>query len=118
MIQSRTTYSVFGPAQRGALFYLAHFAAFGVMIPFMNVYFAEMGLNGRQIGLLAALFPAMTLFLSPGIAAFADRHRKRVVILTLSSLATIFVVFLFGLRQSQLQAKQSRDFQNPQAAFF
>lgn len=100
MIQSRPAYFSFGPASRGALFYLTHFAAFGVLIPFMNVYFAELGLNGRQIGLLSALFPATTLFLAPGIAAFADHRRKRVAILTLASLATVFIIFLFGLRQS------------------
>jgi MFS family permease len=65
------------PGTRGGLFYFWFFAAAGAFIPFLNVYFVELGLNGRQVGWLAALPPLVTLLLVPNLTALADRRRRR-----------------------------------------
>jgi PPP family 3-phenylpropionic acid transporter len=102
MIQVKTPKFILSPAVSGAAFYGAHFFAFGAVMPFINVYFVQIGLNGRQIGIISALLPAMTLFIAPLIAAYADRHRRRVAILAGCSLATVFVFFLFRFTESYL----------------
>jgi cyanate permease len=35
--------------------YLGYYMAIGAFIPFINLYYARLGLSGEQIGLLAAL---------------------------------------------------------------
>lgn len=65
------------PGTRGGLFYFWFFAAAGAFVPFLNVYFVELGLNGRQVGWLAALPSLVTLLLVPNFTALADRRRQR-----------------------------------------
>ena len=84
------------PALSGSLFYLGHWAAFGLFSPFINVYFAELGLNGRQIGWLSALVPLTTLIVSPLVSAVADRRRQRVAALRWSILLTVVSFFWLG----------------------
>ena len=42
----------------------------GIYLPFTNIYFVHLGLNGREIGLLAALQPLMTLTVAPALAGW------------------------------------------------
>ncbi|HEU5101235.1 MAG TPA: MFS transporter [Roseiflexaceae bacterium] len=53
------------PTRRGSLYYLAYWAGVGTFLPFTNVYFVSLGLNGRELGLLAALLPLTTLTVAP-----------------------------------------------------
>jgi MFS transporter, PPP family, 3-phenylpropionic acid transporter len=84
------------PALSGSLFYLGHWAAFGLFSPFINVYFAELGLNGRQIGWLSALVPLTTLIIAPLVSAVADRTQRRVAALRWSILLTVFSFLWLG----------------------
>ncbi|MCB8945633.1 MAG: MFS transporter [Ardenticatenaceae bacterium] len=95
MIQVKTSRLALSPAVSGAAFYGVHFVAFGAVMPFMNVYFGQMGLNGRQIGMLGALMPIMTLLVAPFVAAYADRVQRRVAILAGCSLVTVFIFVFF-----------------------
>src|SRR4051812_27315747 len=72
------------PTRRGSIYYLAFWAAIGIYMPFTNVYFVNLGLSGREIGLLAALPPLFTLTVAPALAGLADRRGWRVRILALS----------------------------------
>ena len=83
-------------AVNGSLFYLGHWAAFGLFSPFINVYFAELGLNGRQIGWLSALVPLTTLIIAPLVSAVADRHQRRVAALRWSILLTVVSFIWLG----------------------
>jgi PPP family 3-phenylpropionic acid transporter len=74
------------PLRRGSLFYLAYWGAVAVYMPFTNLYFAELGLSGSQLGLLSALLPLMTLAVAPLLSALADRRGWRVRVLALSLL--------------------------------
>lgn len=78
----------------GSLFYLVTFLGGGSFMPFLYVYFIDIGLSGQQVGWLSSLAPVMTLLLATAVASFADRKRWRISILQVSLLATAVVVFL------------------------
>lgn len=70
-----------GPAPSawiGSVYYLVAFLCNGAFYPFLYVYFADLGLNGKQIGLLATLAPIVTLLVTTPVASLADRTRRRV----------------------------------------
>ena len=92
VISSMDTYpmkpepTTLSPALRGAAFFATHWGAVAVFAPFINIYFAEVGLNGLQIGLLSALWPLATLIIAPLLSALADHFQWRVSILQIASL--------------------------------
>ena len=42
----------------GSLYYLIYFVGAGSYMPYLYVYFTELGLNGKQVGWLATLSPS------------------------------------------------------------
>jgi MFS transporter, PPP family, 3-phenylpropionic acid transporter len=62
------------PTARGSLFYLGISGASATFFPFINVFFADRGLSGREIGLLSAVGPLVALFGAPLLTALADRR--------------------------------------------
>lgn len=87
------------PAWRGALFYLFHWGAVGAYLPFLNVYFVELGFSGRQLGILAMLFPLATLGCAPALSSLADRTGQRVRILQLALTGVVFSFVALGQAQ-------------------
>jgi len=83
----------------GSLYYLLFFLASGAYFPFLYVYFADLGLDGKQIGLLATLSPIMTLLLSPPVAVFADKTRRRVQVAQVGLACTAVTVLFLRLPQ-------------------
>jgi|WetSurMetagenome_2_1015567.scaffolds.fasta_scaffold36571_3 MFS transporter, PPP family, 3-phenylpropionic acid transporter len=81
----------------GSLYYLVTFLCAGSLNPFLYVYFSELGLNGEQIGLISSLGPIMTMLLATAIASFADRKRKRILVLQIALFCTCIIVFLLRL---------------------
>ncbi|MEO7913186.1 MAG: MFS transporter, partial [Roseiflexaceae bacterium] len=90
------------PARRGSIYYLAFWAATGIYMPFTNVYFVNLGLSGREIGLLAALPPLFTLTIAPALAGLADRRGWRVRILALSLAGLGIALILLSFPRSFL----------------
>lgn len=86
----------FRPAWRGALFYLFHWGAVGAYLPFLNVYFVEQGFTGRQVGVLAMLFPLATLLCAPALASLADRTGQRVRTLQLALTGVVCTFIALG----------------------
>ncbi len=61
------------------LIYFAFFAAIGCLVPFLNIYFAQRGLTGAEIGWLSSVPPLVALTANPLWGAVADRwhiHRQ------------------------------------------
>jgi PPP family 3-phenylpropionic acid transporter len=61
------------------LFYFFFFAAIGCLVPFLNIYFAQKGLTGAQIGWLGSIAPLIALTANPIWGGVADRwqiHRR------------------------------------------
>ena len=73
-------------------FYFFYFGAIATMLPYLVLYYGELGLVGRQIGFLTALPPLITLISAPlwtGVADSTHRHR---LVLTLSLLFSIVFI--------------------------
>lgn len=83
------------PGVRGSLYYLCFWSSVGMYIPFINVYFTNLGLSGQQIAMFGAISPLAVLLFNPLVGATADRRGWHVQLL-LSMLA------LTGLSQIAL----------------
>ncbi|MDQ3704124.1 MAG: MFS transporter [Chloroflexota bacterium] len=86
-----------GPAVAGALFYFSFYGAAAAYVPFISVFYAERGLSGSEIGVLAAIGPLMALLAGPGLSALADRRGWRVRYLVLSLLGTALALLAVPL---------------------
>jgi len=80
------------------LYYLLTQAAFGLYLPFINVYFKqERGLSGREMGALAAVAPLMALLVAPVWGAAADSRGSRLRVLRWALAGTAGGALLLGL---------------------
>jgi PPP family 3-phenylpropionic acid transporter len=64
-------------------FYFMYYAAAAALIPFLIVYYQDLGLTGTQIGFLASIPPLVSLFSAPFWGALADmtqRHKLSLLI--------------------------------------
>ncbi|HET7079445.1 MAG TPA: MFS transporter [Chloroflexia bacterium] len=77
------------PTTRGSLFYLGISGGSAAFLPFVNVFYADRGLSGREIGLLAAAGPVVALLVAPLLTALADRRgwQQQMMILGLAGVA-------------------------------
>jgi len=71
----------FMPSHARALFigkalYFFLFAAMGIFVPFLNVYYKDIGLSGTQIGLINTLGPLIAIFTVPMWGLLSDRLGK------------------------------------------
>jgi PPP family 3-phenylpropionic acid transporter len=82
-----------------ALYYFSFFAAIGVLVPYINLYFKSVGLDTGRIGILAALPTVVSLVASPLWGVVADRLRLHKVMLPVAMVSNALIVFL--LLQSQ-----------------
>ncbi|MFN2152535.1 MAG: MFS transporter, partial [Anaerolineales bacterium] len=80
----------------GSLYYLFTFLCAGSYNPYLYVYIADLGISGKQIGLLASLVPVSMLVFAAPIASLADVKSWRVRILRLGLLG--WAVSLFFLQ--------------------
>jgi PPP family 3-phenylpropionic acid transporter len=74
------------------LFYFFYFGAIATMLPYLVLYYGELGLDGRQIGFLTALPPLITLISAPLLTGVADSTHRHRLVLTLSLLFSIFFI--------------------------
>lgn len=84
-------------ASRLSLFYAAHFAAIGVLLPFWPVWLDGHGMSAPQIGVILAIGMAMKVVANPLAAHVADRtgHRKGVIIALTALAMACFSLFAF-----------------------
>ncbi len=86
---------------RVRLFYLLVQGAFGIYLPFINVYFAnDLRLSGKEIGLLAGVAPLMTLIVAPIWGAAADRRGSRIAVLRWAIAGAAMAILLLGSSKS------------------
>ncbi len=89
------------------LLYFFYYAAMASLLPFLVLYYAQLGLSGQQIGVLSALLPVMTLLSVPLWSAASDttgRYRAFMLLTVGGTLAltllTSSVTTYFGLLTS------------------
>ncbi len=78
-------------------FYFFFFAALASLIPFLTLHYEQIGLSGRQIGLLTGIPPLMTILGAPLFGGLADATRQHQLFLRLaigSTLVTILGVYM------------------------
>ena len=68
------------PRWSGSLYYVFSLMMAGSYMPFIYVYFTEIGLSGKFVGWLSTLSPIITILFVTFIASIADRTRRRVKI--------------------------------------
>lgn len=78
---------------RPKAFYFFYFAAFAAIMPFLVLYYEQLGFSGRQIGILTALFPLTMLASAPFWSMVADASERHKFVLVSLMLATLVVVF-------------------------
>lgn len=73
------------------------FAGIACVMPFLVLYYQELGFTGVQIGLLTGITPLVTFFSAPFWAGLADATQRHRLIMSLTILATIITLLVFPL---------------------
>jgi MFS transporter, PPP family, 3-phenylpropionic acid transporter len=96
-VSSPRVFQNLSPYARGSLFYLGYWGVGGVYLGFVNVFFAQIGLDLTQIGFLSALVPLLVLTLAPLVAGWADLRaaRVRLVAFGLAGLGLSMIALFF-----------------------
>jgi len=81
----------------GKALYFFIFAALGILVPFLNVYYKGIGLSGTQIGVLATLGALVAIFSGPLWGLLCDRLGAARLLMSISVLGAILAVL--GLSQ-------------------
>lgn len=77
-------------------FYFLYYGAAGSLIPFLVLYYEQLGLTGRQIGTLTGLTPLVTLFSAPLWGGAADASKRHGLVLTLAIGGALTIVMLLS----------------------
>ncbi len=83
--------------------YFFYYAATASLLPFIALYYAQVGLSASQIGLLSGILPLVTLVSAPLWGGFADATRRHHALLLLAIGGTIAAVLALS-RTVSLQA--------------
>ncbi len=80
--------TIFTPRLSGSLYYVFSLMMAGSYMPFIYVYFTELGLSGEFVGWLSTLGPVITILFVTFIASLADRFHKRIRIAQIGMLGS------------------------------
>ncbi len=80
-------------------YYFVYFGAVGCYVPFVNLYFRQIGLAGAAIGVLSALPPLLMLAAGPLWGALSDRFRIHRYLLPLATIGPILPSLLMARTQ-------------------
>ena len=78
-------------------FYFLYYAAMASFMPFIVLFYQQLGFTGVQIGLLTGVPPLITLFAGPFFAGVADSTRRHNLILGTGILGAAVIVFSISL---------------------
>lgn len=84
----------------GRISYFLFFAAASALLPFLVLYYEQLGLSGRQIGLLAGVMPLITLISSSLWGGLADATRQHKQLLAVAVVGNIVFALLIYLANS------------------
>jgi MFS family permease len=65
-------------------FYFLYYAAFACYMPYLVLYYRQIGFSGTQIGVLTAISPLVGLVATPLLTGYADATRRYRLIMSLS----------------------------------
>eukprot|EP01112_Ceratiomyxa_fruticulosa_P013897 TRINITY_DN393_c0_g2_i1.p1 TRINITY_DN393_c0_g2~~TRINITY_DN393_c0_g2_i1.p1 ORF type:complete len:505 (+),score=70.00 TRINITY_DN393_c0_g2_i1:251-1765(+) len=80
---------------KGLFFF--YLAGFGCFVPYANLFYRSRGMDSEQIGVLTAIVPLITFFVTPIWTMIADKTRKHktILIATISIYSILQLFFLF-----------------------
>jgi len=78
------------------VFYFCFYAAAVALMPFLVLYYENLGLSGRQIGILAAISPLISLVGAPLWGAVADVSRRHKTILSIMIIGAIMLALVLS----------------------
>ena len=70
------------------------FAAMAFVVPFLVLYYQNLGFTGAQIGLLTGLTPLVTMVSAPVWTGMADKTRRHRLIMSLAILVSVAILAL------------------------
>lgn len=73
--------------------YFFMFAAIATLFPYLVLHYKQLGLSGKQIGILTSLFPIVTVIAAPiwgGIADSTQRHKTLLILMLSGALTSVF----------------------------
>ncbi len=73
------------------------FAAIACVLPFLVLYYQELGFTGTQIGLLTGIAPLITFFSAPLWTGLADATRRHRLIMSIGMMVGVIAVSMFPL---------------------
>ena len=69
--------------------YFIFYTGFGIYLPFINIYYRDIGLSGLEIGLINTLSPLVGMLSAPLWGVLNDRYGKTRVQLAIAVLGSI-----------------------------
>src|SRR5688572_7516012 len=79
--------------------YFLYYAAAATLLPFLTIYYQDLGLTGTQIGFLASLPPLLSLVSAPVWGVVSDSlKRRRLSLLIAISGAVLLALMLSAVR--------------------
>jgi PPP family 3-phenylpropionic acid transporter len=78
-------------------FYFWQYAGVAFMLPFVVLFYQQLGFTGTQIGLLTGFAPLVMLFSAPLWTAFADATRRYRLVMSLTLLGGSLTIFVYPL---------------------
>ena len=81
-------------------FYFIYFAAFASLLPFLVLFYQQLGFSGAQIGLLTGVPPLITLGGAPFLTRLADATQKHKLIMGVGLTGALIVALILPLLQS------------------
>jgi len=81
-------------------FYVLYFAAMASFMPFIVLFYRELGFSGTQIGLLTGVPPLVSLAAGPALTSLADATRRHTWVMGLGILASAVIVFFLPALES------------------
>lgn len=81
-------------------FYFLYFAAFASLLPFLVLFYQQLGFGGAQIGLLTGLPPLITLAGAPFLTRLADATQRHKLIMSAGLTGAILVALILPLLES------------------
>lgn len=81
-------------------FYFFYFAAMATLLPFLVLYFNQLGLSGRQIGTLTGMAPLMTLISASFWGGVADSTQQHQRVLWLTIVGAVVFALIISVAQT------------------
>lgn len=78
-------------------YYFCYYAAMACLMPYLPLYYRQIGLTGAQIGLLAGISPIMTWIAAPFWGALADSTGRHRTILTVTMVGSMCMITLLSV---------------------